>query len=116
MLQVEARQRFSKAVTLGTGDASKEIMPAVTGVTYHVMNVVLTCLVSAAQAIYVGDSSGTVKALSLAANFPLHSQAAIMLLEGLGITIGESLVVKPASPGPSFHAVVEGYLVKQVTI
>lgn len=112
MLPVERRQRFCKALILGTGDASTEVMPAISDVTYHIVNVIATCLTSAAQSMYVGDSSGTVKALALAASFPLHGQAASQLLEGLALTVGESLVIKPSAAGVSYHVVVEGYLVK----
>jgi DMSO reductase anchor subunit len=111
-LPVEQRTRFSKSVTIATGDTSKEIMAADASTQYHVMNCVMTCITSAAQAVFVGDSSGTVKALSLAASFPQHSQASIQLLEGLALTLGEALVVKPAAAGVSFHVVCEGYLTK----
>lgn len=111
-LPVEQRTRFSKSVTIATGDTSKEIMAADSATTYYVMNCVMTCITSAAQAVYVGDSSGTVKALSLASGFPQHSQASVQLLEGLKLTAGEALVVKPAAAGVSFHVVVEGYLTK----
>lgn len=112
MLPIEARQRFSRAVTLGTSDSSQEVMPAVTDGIYAITSVILTCLVSASQTVYVGDSSGNVKALSLGASFPAHSQAAVQLINGLELTSGESIVVKPGNVGPSFHAVVEGYLLK----
>lgn len=111
-LPVENRTKFSKSVTLGTGDTSKEVMAAEDGTTYYVMNCVLTCLTSAAQTVYVGDSSGTVKALSLAASFPQHGQASIQLIVGLRLTASEALVVKPGAAGVSFHAVVEGYIEK----
>lgn len=112
MLRAELRQRFSVAVTLGAGDVTKEVMPAVTGVQYGIINAIIICLTSAAQAVYVGDSSGTVKALSVAASYPLHGQVAAQLLEGLLLTAGESIVVKPAAAGPSFHAVVEGFIIR----
>jgi len=112
MLNFEKFQRFTTEATLGAADASKELMPAVSGVTYAVTRLAATCLVSAAQAAYVGDSSGTVKALSVAASFTLHAQARLNLLEGLKITAGEALIVKPAAAGPSFHVVVEGYIIR----
>lgn len=111
-LPFENYQRFCEEVTLGAADASKTIKAAVTGVQYFVTSICATCLVSAAQTVYVGDSSGTKKALSLASNFPAHSQAFTQLNEGLGLTVGEAIIVKPAAAGPSFHVVCEGYLKK----
>lgn len=111
-LPVETKQRFSVQDTLGAGDSSKTLVAAVAGVTVVVMNVTVTCLVSGAQAVFVGDDSGTVKALSLAASFPQHQQAIIQLVEGLPLTESEALVIEPAAAGPSFHCLVEGYLLK----
>lgn len=112
-LPFENYQRFCTEETLAVGDASKTLMAAVTGVTYYVTAVCATCLVSAAQAVYVGDSSGTQKALSLPASFPANSQAFTQLQEGLALTLSEALVIKPAAAGPSFHVVVEGYSKRQ---
>ena len=115
MLPSERYQRFSKAVTLGIGDSSATIKAAVAGVTINILNVVVTCLVSAAQAVYVGDTSGTVKAINVASGFPQHGQAAAQLLEGLALTKGEALIIKPAAAGPSFHCVVEWYETRDIT-
>lgn len=112
MLPVEARQRFSVQATLGTGDASKTLLDVGAGVTIVVMNVTLTSLVAAAQSLYVGDTSGTVKALSAAASLTVHAQLACQLVEGLRLTEGEDLIIKPAAAGPSVHVVAEGYLLK----
>lgn len=109
-LPFENYQRFCVQNTLAVGDATKVLIAAVTGVQYFVTAVCATCLVSAAQSVYVGDSSGTVKALSLAASFPAHSQAFTQLNEGLALTSGQALSITPAAAGPSFHVVVEGYL------
>lgn len=108
----EVYQRFCKEVTLGTGDAVKEIMPAEAGVTYFVTNGRIHCLVSAAQAVYVGDNDATNKAFSVAASFPVNSQVSLNLAEGLSMKTGQSLVIKPAAAGPSFHVVIEGYLTR----
>ncbi len=113
MLPAEAYQRFSVQATLATGDASKTILDIGAGVTVVVMSLTLTCIVSAAQPVYVGDTSGTVKALSLGSAYPAHSQATLQLLEGLRLTEGEDLIIKPASAGPSVHVVAEGYLLKK---
>ena len=110
MLPFEARQRFTAQATLGAGDATKTLFDVGTTQTAYITSVIATCLVSAAQAVYVGDSSGTVEALSLAASFTLHGQASVQLLNGLALTKGEDVIAKPAAAGPSFHVVVEGYL------
>lgn len=112
-LPFENYQRFCVQNTLAAGDASKTLMAAVSGVRYYVTAICATCLTSAAQSVYVGDSSGTVKALSLAASFAQHSQAFTQLQEGLALTLSEALVIKPAAAGPSFHVVVEGYSKRQ---
>lgn len=109
-LPFENYQRFCEETTLGAAETTKTIKAAVSGVQYFVTSVIATCLTSAAQAVYVGDSSGTKKALSLAASFPAHSQAAVQLNEGVGLTISEALIIKPVAAGPSFHVIVEGYL------
>lgn len=112
MLPIELYQRFSAQVTLGTGDASKTLLAGVAGARIFVNLAKVTCLVSAAQAVYVGDTSGTVKALSLAASYPLHSEARTESIVGLQLTSGEDLIIKPAAAGPSFHCVVDGYIVR----
>lgn len=114
-LPVENYQRFCKQVTLGTGDTTKEVMPAVTGVQYVLTTCSVVGLVAAAQTVYVGDSSGTNKIVSLANSFTVHAQIAIALIEGLKCVVGESIVVKPGAAGPSVHAVVEGYILKTIT-
>lgn len=112
MFPVERYQRFSVQDTLGAGDASKTLVTGGAGITIVVTTAIITCITAAAQATYVGDTSGTVKALSVAASFSQHLQASVQLLEGLKLTEGENLIIKPAAAGPSFHAVVEGYLLK----
>lgn len=117
MGEIGQYQPFVAEVTLGAGDATKTLKAATTGVSYVVTGVYATCLVSAAQTVFVGDSSGTVKALSIAASFTLHNQVRTGPLNraGLVLTEGEALIVKPAAAGPSFHVVVEGYLKKSST-
>lgn len=112
MLPVERYQRFCVEKTLGTGDASVTLVTGGSGIIIVVTNIVLTCITAAAQTAYVGDTSGTVKALSIGASFTAHAQAIVQLLEGLQLTSGENLIVKPAAAGPSFHVVAEGYLLK----
>lgn len=109
---MENFQRFCVSATLGTGDASTTLKAAVTGFSYYITGVILTSITAAAQALYVGDSSGTVKALSVGASFTAHAQARMHTREGLKLTAGEAIVVKPAAAGPSVHVVVEGYLVR----
>lgn len=111
-LPAEVYQRFSVQNTLGAADASKTLLDVGAGVTVVVMNIKATCIASAAQSVYVGDTSGTVKAISLGASFPVHGESALQLLEGLKLTEGEDLIIKPAAAGPSFHVVAEGYLLK----
>ncbi len=112
-LPFENYQRFCTQNTLAVGDATKVLMAAVSGVTYFVTSVCVTCLVSAAQTVYVGDSSGTVKALSLPASFTAGAQAFTQLLHGLQLTKSQALSITPAAAGPSFHVVVEGYLKRE---
>ena len=116
MLPVERYQRFSTAGVLTTGQSSLTIMPAVAGYTYVVVNGTLTCLVSAAQGAYLGDSSGTKKALQIAASVTTNEQKAVQLVEGYPVTPSEALVLKPDSAGPSFHAIVEGYILKNSAV
>lgn len=108
-LPFEDYQRFSVEETLGIGDASKTLMAAATGVQYFITTVILTSLVAAAQTIYVGDSSGTKKALSLPISLAAGTQYFSQLLEGLAMTVGEAVIIKPAAAGPSVHVVCEGY-------
>ena len=117
MGEIGQYQPFVIEKTLGAGDSSKELKAAATGISYVVTSVIATCLVSGAQIVYVGDSSGTIKALSLAASFTLHAQARMGPLNriGLVLTEGEALIIKPAAAAPSFHVVVEGYLQKGST-
>lgn len=110
----DSNQRYCVEKTLGTGDTSKELMPAVTGVTYFVTNARIHCLVAAAQTVFVGDADGTNKAFNLPASFPIHSFVTLNLLEGLSMKAGQALIIKPAAAGPSMHVVVEGYLTKAI--
>ncbi len=105
-------QTFSVQNTLGTGDASKMLLDVGPGVTIVVMNMSLIGLTPAAQALYVGDTSGNVRALNVAASFPAHGQLGLQLIKGLPLTEGEDLIIKPAAAGPSVHVVAEGYLLK----
>lgn len=111
-LPFEIRQRFSVALTLGTGDASKTLVDIGAGVTICVTNILMIGLVAAAQVLYVGDTSGTVKVLSVAASWPANNFINAQFNQGLALTEGEDLIIKPAAAGPSVHVVVEGYLVK----
>ena len=107
---LETSQPFCVQATLGTGDATQTLRAAIAGVTFVVTSVTMTILVSGAQAIYVGDSSGSKKALSIAASATLHAQFVMQAAFGLELTIGEALVIKPAAAGPSAHVVVEGWI------
>ncbi len=114
MIPFEVRQRFCVQETLAVGDATKTLLTHVDDSQYVITAICATCLVSAAQTLYVGDSSGTNKALSLAASFPQHSQAFTQLNEGLKLTLGEDIVIKPGAAGPSFHVVCEGYILRPI--
>lgn len=109
---MEREQKFCVSGTLGTGDASVTLKAAVAGFSYYITGVILTSLTAAAQALFVGDSSGTVKAISVGASFTAHAQARMYVREGLKLTAGEAILVKPAAAGPSVHVVVEGYLIR----
>lgn len=111
-LPFEIRQRFAVAATLDTGDASKTLINIGAGVTIYVTNILMIGLVAAAQVLYVGDTSGTVKVLSVAASWPANTHIDAQFGQGLALTEGEDLIIKPAAAGPSVHVVVEGYLLK----
>jgi hypothetical protein len=113
MLPSELYQGFCVEKTLGTGDASKELIAAEAGVTICVVAATLISLVAAAQAIYVGDTSGNVKALSVAAS--MTANLAVMTGPhpyGLQLTKGEALIIKPAAAGPSVHVSISGYKIR----
>ena len=111
MINFEKYQRFSVQDTLLIGDATKTLFALTAGRQIFVTACVVTGIVAAAQTVYVGDTSGTVKVVSLAASFPVHSQADRYLTQGLGLTVGEALIVKPGAAGPSVHVVCEGYVI-----
>ena len=115
MLGLNTEQRFCAEKTLAAGDASKELVAANAAVQIVVTYVHSVGLVAAvAQTVYVGDSSGTVKVLSLPASIPVLGQEHTIgpLTEGIKLTKGESLTIIPAIAGPSIHVVVEGYLLR----
>lgn len=111
-LPMDREQRFCVSGTLGATDESLTLKAAVASFSYYITGVILTSLTAAAQTVFVGDSSGTVKAISVAASFTVHAQARMQVREGLKLTAGEALIVKPAAAGPSVHVVVEGYIVR----
>lgn len=112
MLPVERYQRFSTAGVLTTGQSELQVMPAVDGYQYALLNGVITCLISAAQPFYLGDASGTKKALEGAASLGANSQLAFQLLQGYELTVSESIVLKPDAAGPSLGIIAEGYIIK----
>ena len=112
MLSLEKWQRFSVQATLGTGDSTKTLQAGGAGITIYITSLTLTSLVAAAQVLYVGDTSGTVKGLSLPASYAAANQAFLSLLQGLPLTIAEDLIIKPAAAGPSVHVVAEGYIIR----
>lgn len=109
---MERYQRFSTVGVLTTGQASLTLMPAVSGYTYAVVNASIVCLVSAAQGFFLGDSSGTKKALQAAVSLTTNAQLSLELTQGLELTASEALVLKPDSAGPSLHCLAEGYILK----
>lgn len=112
-LPFELRQRFCVQATLATGDASKTLVDVGAGVTIVVTSLNVMGMVAAAQVLYVGDTSGTVKVASYPASHPaVGVSRQIELKEGLKLTEGEDLIIKPAAAGPSVHVVAEGYLLK----
>jgi len=108
----ESESRFCVQGTLGTGDATKVLRVALAEEQLVVVSVSLLSKVAAAQVLFVGDTSGTVKALDVAASLTAHAQLYWQMLEGLKLTKGENLVVTPAAAGPSVHVVVEGYILR----
>ncbi len=112
MLPFERYQRFSVQNTLAAADSTKTLLAGGAGITIVILSVTVTGLTAAAQAVYVGDTSGTVKALSFGVSLAVNAQLAVQLVEGLRLTEGEDLIVKPAAAGPSVHVVAEGYLLK----
>lgn len=107
----EREQKFTVQATLAATDASKVLRAGVAGETIVVTSVILTSITAAAQVLYVGDEAGTVKALSLPASKPdAGNQASLQLVNGLAITAGDDLIIKPAAAGPSVHVVAEGYI------
>lgn len=111
-LPVELYQRFSTYALLGAADASKTIRAGGAGIIIAVTRILVICQASAAQAVYVGDTSGTIKAILVAAAYPLHGNITFVSEVGLKLTEGEDLIIKPAAAGPSFHVTAEGYLLK----
>jgi len=112
MLNFESEQRFCVQATLAAGDATKTLKAAIAEEQLVVTSVVVTGLTPAAQLLYVGDVSGAVKALSLAASLAANAQVSLQLIEGLKLTKGEDLIIKPAAAGPSVHVVAEGYILR----
>jgi hypothetical protein len=111
MLEFEMEQKFSAQGTLAGADTSLTLKSASSVETLVVTSVILTTLTAGAQALYVGDESGTVKVLSLPASKPdAGNQASIQLLNGIALTKGEDLIVKPAAAAPNCHVVAEGYI------
>jgi hypothetical protein len=110
--QLEIEQHFSVEKTMD--GAATTLVAAETAVTLVVTSVIVTALTPAAFAMYVGDSSGTVKVLRLPASKPdAGNQAAIQLVHGIQLTKGEALVAAPETPGgPVVHVVVEGWKIR----
>jgi len=116
MLPSDRNQRFAKQGTMLAADAVLTLITGVSGQTIAIVDGIITCLVPAAQGVYLGDQSGTVKALSLATSFGTTCQAIFRSSEGLRLTPGEALVLKPASAGPSMHVSVSGYYEKSAAL
>jgi len=111
--QLEIEQKFAVWANLGVGDASVVLVDAQPNIRIIVTTVIVTGKIMAAQAIYVGDSSGTVKVLDLPASIPaVGQQEAVQLVNGISLTKGEALIIKPAAAGPSVHVIAEGYLLR----
>lgn len=112
MLPRERFPRFCVQQTLLAADASKTLVAATAGKTIVVTRVVLTGIIAAAQAVYVGDTSGTVKFLDVPASAPaVGLQILGMVEEGLRLTVAEAFIIKPVAAGPQIHCLAEGYII-----
>ena len=107
--QLEIYPRFSVQDTLGAADATKVLVAGVAGRIIVVTYAKITSLISAAQVVFVGGATGPIRILSLAASFPVNTEARTELQVGIPLAVGDSLVITPASAGPSMHVVVEGF-------
>lgn len=104
-------QPWAAAVAFVAGDASKTIKAAPgTGNRLVVTKVTVHITTSAAQAIDIEDTSGTVEVMKLAASAPVHGRYDFNLERGIDLTVNEALIYKPAAAGPAGHVVAEGYI------
>lgn len=100
---------WAATVTLGAGDSTKTIKAAPgAGKSLYVTKLVLSVVTSAAQAVDVEDSSGTVEILKLPAS--ATGQWGWAMDYSVPLTANEALVIKPAAAGPAIHVIAEGYV------
>jgi hypothetical protein len=105
-------QPWSAAVPFAAGDASKTIKAtpgagkALVITRYHVY-----ITTSAAQAIDLEDTSGTVEVAKFPASLAVGSYLGPSLQKGIQLTANEAFIYKPAAAGPAGHVVAEGYIV-----
>lgn len=112
MLPREKNPRFCVQVTLAAVDTVQILQAAVTNRIYVVTRYVITGIIAAAQTLYLGDTSGTVKVVNLPVSIPAAGQQLTAEMEqGLPLTVSQALVIQPAAAGPSVHVLVEGYYI-----
>lgn len=104
-------QPWGVAIAFVAGDATKTIKAApgvgnrlvVTKLSVHITT-------TAAQAIDVEDTSGTVEVLKLGISAPVNGEYTFDLERGIDLTVNEALIYKPAAAGPAGHVIAEGYI------
>lgn len=102
--------RWSAQATLAAGDSTKTIKAAAaTGYQLVVTRYAITSVTSAAQAVDLEDTSGTVEVCKLAASMTVNTQVRAEFVNGLALTKAEALILKPAAAGPAMHCWAEGY-------
>ena len=111
MLGFEKYRKFCAQNTMLAADTVKTIQAGGAGIQIVLTRAFVICLTAAAQTVYVGDTSGNQKILSLPASYPVNSEAWAILDIGLALTVGDDAVIKPAAAGPSFFCILEGFFI-----
>lgn len=111
-LELLSEQAFTVQATLAAADTTKTLKITAADERAVITSVILTSITAAAQTLFVGDESGTVKAISIAASLTANLQISCQLVRGLRLTVGEDLIIKPAAAGPAVHVVAEGWIEK----
>lgn len=97
-------------------DASKTIVAAPGAnkrIVVHRADMSITT--SAAQAIDLEDTSGTVEVYKGGASLAVGTDVKRLFTEGMPLTINEAFIYKPAAAGPAGHIVCEYWIEPTVT-